>query len=338
MMKSNTIVINGKNNLDAEVVTIGEENTVIQVLYSGICGTDLHLISKFKKKDAPFSIGHEFVGKIYKNPPEGFYIGDEVVIVPGKSCNKCIYCTEYKNSNLCIDRVSHGMTLHKYDKTVLGGCSTFVELVKGIRIYKIPPKLPSIIATLAEPLSVGIRAINKIRGLIGKNILILGGGPIGSICGLLLRNKGYQITICDTSEYRREYIKSNFEINTVRPDNLNDIFDFIFDCTGNPNSIKSALNCIRRGGRIILVGNFISNGKVEIDPSIICRNEVEIVGSVLGAEDKYQEALNILLESTELWRKMITHIFSFDEKEQAFQFAKEANAMKVVIVPDIDGI
>ena len=79
-MKSNTIVVNGKNNLDVEVVTIGEENTVIQVLYSGICGTDLHLISKFNKTDVPFSIGHEFVGKIYKNPPEGFYIGEEKVV------------------------------------------------------------------------------------------------------------------------------------------------------------------------------------------------------------------------------------------------------------------
>ncbi|KST91477.1 Alcohol dehydrogenase [Lactococcus lactis subsp. lactis] len=332
-MESLSWTLEENNGVSLKEYLLNEnDNTQIKVIYCGICGSDLHLLNGEGNKKRPLSIGHEFVGIISKFPPEGFSVGDKVIVTPGCSCGKCDYCIKYDNQNCCEHRVAHGMTLKKGENIILGGMSTEVILAPNLKLYKLPDNLSLLTATITEPVTVAIRACSKMQGLVGNKVLVVGSGPIGTLCSLLLISRGYEVKVVEKEKYRVKYLKQNFNFDVVDAESINDKeFDAVLECTGIPETINYSIKKVRKNGKLILVGNFISNGEVSIDPSIICNNELEIYGSVLGAEDKYEEALSLLSKNEILWSKVISHILEFEDYKKGVLLGKSKQCMKIIM-------
>ncbi|MEI8339621.1 MAG: alcohol dehydrogenase catalytic domain-containing protein, partial [bacterium] len=152
----------------------------VSVAYCGLCGSDVQRIDNLiKSGDKHPVLGHEIIGNI-NSIPDGvktnFRIGDFVVISPILSCNKCEYCKR-GNIQFCNENKSIGKTLD-------GGFSEKV-CVPIKNLYKIPKNKICKDLVLADPLSVCLHALSKIRGIKNKNIAIIGGGAIGEIMSRL---------------------------------------------------------------------------------------------------------------------------------------------------------
>lgn len=340
MTKSTKTWILEKNNklklVDAKIDT--DKYIVVKTILSSICGTDLHLLDNHDSLDRPLSLGHEFIGEVISVPKNNkkYSVGDKLIIAPGISCGNCHYCDKFSNPNWCTNRKSHGISSLENDEPILGGFSLNVALMNGIKTYKIPSNLSMEKAVLAEPLTVAIRALdrgtNNLRSNRDKTIAIVGLGPIGTLTALIAKLNGYRVVGYDLNEYRLNYVIREFGIETKHINNIEkNNSDVVIECTGSPNSIESCLSLVRRGGRIVIAGHFYPNGETFIDPYVICRSDIEIVGTVLGDESSYMTAINLLQLEEIKWEKVISHIYNFNELEKAFRKAQNRTCMKISI-------
>lgn len=330
--------------LRKEKFHIDGDGYILKTLFSSICGTDLHVLNGNASIDNKISLGHEFVGKLDRVPANNnsdFKVGDQVIIAPGLPCGACDYCQIYNNGNWCKNRTSHGLHAITADKIVLGGFSEYIKLITGIRMYHIPPDLPFMRAVLAEPLTVAIRALSRarmnLRTTAHNQIVIVGLGPIGLMTALLARFFGEEVWGIDIDPYRINYAKKlgilvNCDANLFKYRLHGGIgADIVIECTGEPKAMQTCFDLIRRGGRIVAAGHFYPNGTYPLDPYLICRQDIEVYGTVLGDEDAYDDAINLLQQNEIPWDSIISHTFDFNKTDDAFRLAQSRQCMKVTV-------
>jgi L-iditol 2-dehydrogenase len=353
-----TTILNDSNYIELDHIELQNERFagIIEVSYNGICGTDLHILEGKGSKVRPISLGHEFVGKItdIREPilscdGSEISIGDRVAVVPGYSCGKCVYCHKYPELEyLCPNRVVHGLSNPYKENGVLGGLSSKVGISSKIYVQKIPDNIPDNVATLIEPLTVAIRAVEKaISGNradidlgfgIGNKVVVFGLGPIGLMTAMVAQRVGLRVIGIEPNNLRREIAKEVGIENTFASiynkefeEILEEGADIVIEAAGYPQAFADGMDVIRKAGRLVVLGHFFENGKVDLNPSIICRNDIEIIGSVLGPRQAYPKAVRLISEEPDLWAKLITHTFSLSEVKSAFELAKSRECMKVIV-------
>ncbi|KAF0824288.1 zinc-binding dehydrogenase [Cytobacillus firmus] len=353
-----TVILNESNELDFANVELKPETYagVVEVSYNGICGTDLHILEGKGSKTRPVSIGHEFVGRvsllnqfILSADGSNINVGDRVAVVPGYSCGNCVYCRKFPELDyLCGNRVVHGLSNPFKEGGALGGLSTSVGIDSKIYVQKIPDNISDEVATLIEPLTVAIRAVEKaISGSkgdidlgfgIGSKVVVFGLGPIGLMTAMVAKEVGLRVIGIEPNAYRREVAKEvgiTEVYSSVYQKEFEDFIeegaDIVIEAVGEPHIVKDALYSIRKAGRFVVLGHFFENGSVELDPSVICRNDIEIIGSVLGPRQAYPKAVRLIEKDPERWGKLISHTFPLSETKAAFELAKTKECMKVIV-------
>lgn len=327
-----------------------KEGFYLSIIASGICGTDLHLINKGSANLSKI-LGHEFYGRVEKISPNisincmngTVQEGDLVTVVPGLVCGECPYCKGLPTKkNYCINRNVYGMNFssNSNDELILGGNMEEIFVPKDYAVYKVNPQWPLGLGSLLEPVSVSIKASS--RGLeLSSTVhnrerwaIVYGVGTIGFFICMDLKNKGVNVVVVDDNEGRRdrvsrngiEYVFSPSDIKTQAYQELINCkmnglgFDMAFEVTGDPNIICDCLDCIRKGGLVVEVGNFIDIGTTTVSPSIICNKEALIVGIVLADEDKYADAEKLLEEFVDKSEEVITN-FALEDFKNAYDAA-----------------
>lgn len=337
-IQTKTWILDDTNRLNVEEINFLESgHLVVDVLLSSICGTDLHIMAGHDSLSRPLSLGHEFIGSVVSAPNNQYETGDRIIIAPGVPCGECYYCSNFGNGNWCINRKSHGIYGLDSSFPVLGGFSSRIALAHGIKTYKIPDSMADQVAVLAEPLTVAIRALdrgfNNLRSNKDRRIAVVGLGPIGALTCILAKAYGYDVIGVDKEQYRVEYMNKKIGINSFAKQDcmMESIYDVVIECTGEPESIPTCIHMLRRGGRLVVAGHFYPNGKVEIDPYNICRNDIEVCGTILGDESSYRTAINLLTRKDLPWDNVISDIYSFDRVPEAFEKALDRHCMKVAV-------
>ena len=160
--------------LDLPVKELGDDDVLIKVAYCGICGSDPHVVDGCfnKPEDAPFGIGHEMSGvieRLGKNATaKGLKVGDRVGGNFLGYCGKCYQCS-IGHPEYCTG-VSNQPCMAEY---VVWNEAQVCKLPDGVSLRE---------GSLMEPLSIAVRAMDKIGMLVGKRVLVSGGGPIGLLC------------------------------------------------------------------------------------------------------------------------------------------------------------
>ena len=106
------------------------------------------------------------------------------------------------------------------------------------------------------------------------------------------------------------------------------------DCAGEPAGFVLALDAVRRGGRIVELGQFFSAGTVEFDPSVLCGKDLEITGCALGPSEAYPKAVRLLEDPAVPWEALVTDAFALDDVASAFEAALSRERGKVVVEPN----
>jgi L-iditol 2-dehydrogenase len=280
---------------------------VMQVRYSGVCGTDKHTFRGESKQYAgtpherdiiyPLICGHENVGIVAATGglvlnTEGRPLRPGDRIVPGANvpCGACYFCRNNYPYYLCTNMEDYGNSLHcGRSPHLFGGWAEYMYLLPGTPIFSVPDDLPDEIAALTEIMAVthGVEAALNLLGMMGGNrfgvsVAVLGVGPLG-LCHLIkarLLGAGQLIaTDCFDSRLRvAEAFGASLTFN-VATTNLAERLgrvrdatnglgaDIVLSCSGVPAGFLEALRMVRVGGVVVEAGTFVDMGPVSINPN-----------------------------------------------------------------------
>lgn len=316
---------------DAQRPVAGPGDIVIKVRASGICGTDLHFRHMGPRFDKPMALGHEFAGEVVEvgEGVKSYKLGDRVA---------------YNSNNSPADMGRGG---------VFGGFSHYVALreVDGHvqSLCKVPDNVSLEHASLVEPLSVALHAVNRADPKPGEAVAVFGVGPIGLGIVMGLRQRGVEnIVAFDLSPLRRERAlalgaKAAFDPRENKPaDVLKDLqgvgkiwgIDYpatslYFEVSGAPGLLSQLVDLSCKRARIITVA--MQRHPVTIDATRLMSKEVSLIGAS-GYPTEFPEVMAKLEKGEIDPEAMITHRFPFADFLHAFEVADNANeAAKVVL-------
>ncbi|NLG03999.1 MAG: alcohol dehydrogenase catalytic domain-containing protein [Clostridia bacterium] len=320
---------------EEEPVLYGDEQALVNVAYTGICGGDMHpyLGESLSAKYGNIH-GHEFTGTILdirSNKRKDIRVGDKVVINPAIPCGKCTKCNQ-------------GLGYICEDCKVIGGelpgslCKKIVVPVRSL--HKLSEDTSLLDGVLIEPLAF---AEHCTAGLDGQTIVILGQGPIGISCTMVAKHKKCKVIAVDIVEGQLEVSKkvgSDFTINSRVADPVASIkkiidengIDSIIDTVANSWSIDFSMQILNKGGIITFVGIPCEIIKVDF-LKLVCR-EISIKTRYLYTDKEFSQAVNYVDKGIIDVTPLISGVFPFEKAQEAFEFKAENACMKVVIHND----
>jgi L-iditol 2-dehydrogenase len=321
---------------------LNDDDVLLKIDTVGVCGSDIHYYTEGNIGDQvvefPFTIGHECsaiveaVGnKVIRVKP-----GDIVAIEPAVSCGKCPQCLSGR-SHTCIDQKCLGCPGQ------MEGCLSEHIIMPERNCYPVPRNINSEIAALVEPLSIGYYAASFLSDKKDINsIAILGVGPIGLGVLLSLQTFGYtQIYATDKLSYRLETAKKVGAVRTGNPDkedvvaSLNKInpdgFDVVFECCGEQEALEQAIEILKPGGTLLIVG-IPETERISFNISKIRRKEITIQ-NVRRQNRSMQPVIDLIASGKLSPEIMITHRFSFEKTNEAFDIVAnyQDNIIKALI-------
>ena len=313
-----------------------ENEAIIKVGCTGICGSDLTIISgKHPRARKPLVLGHEFMGTVFsfaKGASKGFSIGQRVVVEPLLSCKVCKQCKS-GNEHVCKNLKLIGVETD-------GGFAEYVR-VPIDKIYAIYNSVTDEEAAVIEPLAVAVHAVNYAKLKKDDTIAIIGAGPIGLLIAQVVSARGFsKIWICEVNPSRLKLAQNmGFEvIDTKKYELLDRILTFTdgegvnvtFDAAGVPFSCSNIILMTSIKGRIVMVA--IHKKPCEIMFQQLSYREQVIVGTRIYAKGDFQEAISLVEDKKVDLKKIITHTFSMENAVKAFRIAKDpTESCKIVI-------
>ena len=312
---------------------------IIRVKSMGICGSDVAAYRGTSPNVTyPLIIGHETAGTVYRiaeDNPQGFKVGDRVVLDPYMFCGHCYPCSKGR-TNCCETLKCLGV------QTDGSMCEYFSHPVSQLR--RIPEGMTWEHAAIAEPLTIALHAIHTVELQAGEHFAIIGSGPIGLLAAMASREYGGIPVVLDVDDGRLETAKScgvEHVINVARQDaaaELKKITDgrmaeCVMEASGSVPAVAGSLTYAARTGRIALTG--WPKGKVELDTATITRNELQIRGSRTSVGE-FPEAIRLIHSGKVDVSKVLSKVVPFDEIPQAVRDLDEYPGEFIKVVGIID--
>lgn len=291
----------------------------IAVSYCGICGSDLHM------RDTPaipagVVLGHEFTGVITEtgSAVSGWTAGDRVTANPFDPCGECERCAG-GYPELCPTNTRRGVGLVSYY-----GAYAETVAVPASSLFRLPDGLSELHGALAEPLAVGLHGVNLSRAAPTDTAVVLGGGPIGVMTSLGLRAKGFEkVIVIEPTEVRRESLRSmGFAVSDVdgQDDNVRDYLggppQVVFDATGHPVGLGTAVNMVGPAGTVLVVG--VPSHPGTVHAAQIAVKEVTIRGSLAYTADDWKQAIDSLAGGRIPAAELITTVAPLEDADKWF--------------------
>ena len=319
---------------------LNDDELLIKVMASGICGTDV--MEWYRIKKAPLVLGHEVSGIIDKvgNKVRNFKLGDRIVATHHVPCMKCHYCLN--------DHHTACETLHKTNFDP-GGFAEYIIIPKvnvELGTFKLPENVSFEEGTFVEPLGTVVRAQRLANLKENDTLLVIGSGISGLTHIKLAKSKGVKkIIAVDINDYRLNAAKrfgANYVFNVngslqekIREINENRLADKVIVCTGALSAAKQALQCVDKGGTILFFAVPKPDENLEISINDFWKNEIKIMTSYGAAPNDLKESLELIKNKKINLKDMITHRLKFDEIQKGFQLVAEAKeSLKVIVETD----
>jgi L-idonate 5-dehydrogenase len=282
----------------------------VAVAFGGICGSDMHYFHRGAVGDfavrEPLTLGHEISGVVLEVGSEvgGLRRGMKAALDPSRPCLSCRYCRGGR-MNLCTNMFflgSAGRFPH-----VQGGFAQHLVLRQD-QIVPVPDATDLLKLSVAEPLSVGLHAVNRAGSLMGQRVIVTGSGPIGLLTARAARFAGAaEVVTTDVEDaplaVARGHMGATHVINVAaEPDGLvqyevdGGYFDVAFEASGSPQALGSLFKVVRRGGRIVQVG-MLPAGTAPIPVNVLQSRELDLVGA-FRANGEFRLAVELIVAGT----------------------------------------
>jgi 2-desacetyl-2-hydroxyethyl bacteriochlorophyllide A dehydrogenase len=285
----------------------------VKVVSAGICGSDLHLMAM---GFPAVTLGHEFAGLLDD--------GTAVAIEPVAACGQCDGCRagHEQRCREILQRI-YGLALD-------GGMADQI-VVDPRCVIALPDTIDVSDASLVEPLAIAVHGFNRAGVSPGERVLVIGGGSIGLSALAVARHRG---VVADLSARHRHQLAAGEALgaNTSPGDD----YDVVIDAAGTQSSIEEAIQRLRPGGRVLLLGSWWA--PVELGSGLAIKEITLFPSSMYGHDHgsrEFAEAVDVLAARPDLGANLITHRFPLADAVEGFRVAADraAGAIKVVLHP-----
>lgn len=337
----------------------GENQVLVHVKCTGICGTDIHLWKEHGVGDLRISedliIGHECAGQVVKigsKVNSNLSIGDRVAIEPQFACNECYLCSQ-GDYNLCLNVDFLGMPgMPGRAKSYHGSMQRYLP-IRPQNAHKIPDTMSYQEGALVEVFSVGYHGIEKAGGLdLGVPALVAGCGPIGLATLMLADAAGASpLAVVDVSQERLELAKRFVpSVLTYKVDpklsakenaqHIRLLFGTdegqmpkkILECTGVESSINTCAYVVRRTGVLTIVGVSCKNEINDFPFMPLSFGEVD-VRFINRYHALWPPVINLISSGKIDAKKLVTHSFDLNNAKKALETTADPQipTMKVMV-------
>jgi len=321
-----------------EIPEIGPDDVLIKIMQIGVCGSDIHVYHGIHPYTSyPIVQGHETSGKVVKvgSAVTSLKLGDKVVPEPQVFCGTCYPCT-HGLYNICNELKVIGFQQN--------GTAVDYFTYPAKMLVKLPEHMSYAEGAMIEPLSVAVRAVKKAGDIAGKQVLVIGAGPIGNLVAQTARGLGASAAmVSDINAFRLEKAKEcgiDFTVDVSKSDLDKEIVknfgsevkaDVIFECSGSQQGMDAAVTCARKGSDIVVVAVF--SGKPAVDMAKVNEAELRLIGTARYNIDDFRTAIDLVGAGKVQLLPLITDEFDFYSYSQAYQKIDEHPelTMKVMI-------
>jgi uncharacterized zinc-type alcohol dehydrogenase-like protein len=301
----------------------GPGDVAIQILYSGICHSDIHQVrDEWGNAIYPMVPGHEIVGRVIKTGTgvtkfkEGALAGVGVMV---DSCRECANCKAGEEA-YCTKGFVGTYNAKAYDGTLMHGGYADTIVCHERYVHTIAPSLEPKLAAVAPLLCAGITTYSPLRHWKagpGKKVGIIGLGGLGHMGLQFSHSFGAHTVQFTTSEGKAADAKklgADEVVITKDPDAMAaqaGTFDFLLDCVSAPHDINAYLNLLTLDGTMCLVG--LPEKPIEISPFGIITNRRSFAGSMIGGMPETQQMLDYCAEHSIVSDIELTSIANLNE-------------------------
>ncbi|MGX7107405.1 zinc-binding dehydrogenase [Hutsoniella sourekii] len=317
-----------------------DDKVVIEVAYTGICGSDIHTFKgEYKNPKTPVVLGHEFSGKIVEVGPDvkEFKVGDRVVSeTTFETCGECPYCKE-RDYNLCGNRKGIG--------TQVNGSMTDYVLAREESLHLIPENVSYKAAAFSEPLACTTHAVmEKTSVKDGDIVLVVGPGPIGLLAAQVAQSQGGEVILSGITQDKKrlQFAKDKLGIKHIVDSQAEDLdqvvldltdgwgADVVIDASGAVPAVNQALKLTRKKGDFVQLGLF-AESVVPIDTESIIQREINYIGCRSQKPSSWDKALKLLEEEKVDTESIVTKEYPVEDWREAFEAVMGGQEMKVMI-------
>jgi len=311
---------------------------LVRVKAVGICGTDIPIFDGIRAVPPGLIPGHEFAGVIVEvgSGVQGWSVGDRVAVGLVKGCGRCYYC-RIGDEPMCENILELGIHVN--------GAYTEYTAVPETCLHRLPDNLSFEEGAAIDPIASAYRGVRKIAVDVEDTVVIFGPGAIGLYALQTVKARGaHTIIVIGQSEDRpRLQAAKELGADHVFTTQDGDVAELVaqvtsgrmasavIEATGSAAVAPTVLSCAAKGARVLLLGIF--HAEVALNPAIIVRRELQVVGSFCYSWEDFEESLLLLARNKIGTRQVVTHVLPLEQLEQALQLLRERQAVKVILRP-----
>jgi len=325
-------------------------DALVMVKKTAICASDLHVVhGKTPGMREGGVIGHEFVGQIAQLGNEVARHHEDTRVLGSFliACGTCTSCTA-RRFNHCKNRRALGLGTLTGD---LDGAQA-----EMVRVPNADINLRTLSGGLAglsdeealfagDVLATGFYAAALAGIERDDTVVVIGAGPVGMFCATAAqRHDPKRVMILDTDPNRVEFAKRELGLDAIDISSMDaqaavagqtngEMADAAIEAVGSIDAFKSAMKCVRDGGRVAVVGVY-GTERYELPMGMVWVRGLDLrFAGMANVQDQWDDALLAVAKGDIDPTKIITHRLSLDEAEQGYELFESRDATKVVLTP-----
>lgn len=344
-------VFRGVNWLSYEelpIPTIDTDEVLVQVRVVGLCQSDIKKI-RYPLYEPPRIFGHETAGIIAAVGEQvtNWQVGTRVVVMHHIPCMRCGYCL---NDNFSMCDVYKNISTTAGFTPSGGGFAEYVKvpghIVRNGGLIPIPEDVSFEEASFVEPTNCCLKAVKKAQIAPGQTVLVTGAGPIGLMFVMLVKYFGARAIATDILPSRLEKalaVGAEAAIDARDPNLATKILaltnnmgvDTTLLAVPSEKAFFQALDSTRKGGKILFFAEFPEQVALPINPNILYRREIDLIGSYSSSFRLQSLAADIIFNRRIDVPALISDRYLLQNLSSAVELAihPHPNTLKIMIYP-----
>ena len=319
---------------DAVVDEPGPGQVQLAVSYTGICGTDLHILhgAMDGRVTRPAVLGHEMSGRVAEtgHAVTGWTVGDRVTVMPLAWCGACPAC-----------RAGHAHVCHHLNFIGIDspGAMQSSWTVPAHLLVRLPDELSLRHGALVEPAAVAVHDVRRSRLRSGERAVVVGAGPVGLLIACVARETGADVVVVEIEQHRRTVAKE-LGLRVVDP-TATDVAAYVeewtagagadvaFEVSGAAAGVRTAVDVLAVRGRLVVVA--IHPTPREVNLHRVFWRELEVLGVRVYQRTDFEEAVRLLTTGAVPADRLISAVVSLPDVSEAFAALESGSTVKVLI-------
>lgn len=338
-------LLKGKLDISVEEVPlpeIGDDEILLKVKAASICGSDVRMYKngyQHVSKEHPLIIGHEFAGVIEKIGKQvtAYEVGQRVAVAPNMGCGTCDHCVSGE-THLCEHYQAFGINMN-------GGFAEYVKIpataIQQGNITVLQDAISFAEAALVEPLSCVYNGQKRLHMTPGKDVLIIGAGPIGIMHIMVAKLFGAaKVFMNDLSRERMEQAKKLFpDLILVEGDLQEEIckhtgkgVDVCIIAATAPTAQTQSLQYMNMNGQLLFFGGLPKDREnVSLNTNLVHYKQLSIYGCTRQSVMDYRLCSKLVNDKRIPLNSIISATYPIDDFMEAMDKAAHAVGLKHVI-------